>query len=97
MSSWKVMQPLIGLILSRSTPILILAIGMYLAATCNLYFALNEKIRGLPTTWSCAEIDETLSVAEEIEFLIKLNKLECGTRAVALLLGHMIELIQPIL
>jgi hypothetical protein len=92
-----VIQPLIGFILSRSTPILILAIGIYLAATCNLYFALNERMRDLPTTWSCAEINETLGIAEEIEFFIKLNKLEGGTRAITLLLGHVIELIQPIL
>jgi hypothetical protein len=100
MSSWKVIQPLMGLILSRSTPILILAIGIYFAATWSLY---DESIMRmfwcafLPTTWCGAEIDEALGRAEEVEFLIQLDKLERGTRAVTLLLGHVIELIQPVL
>ena len=35
-SHWKVTQPWMGLMGSRSTPILMEALGMYLAATCNL-------------------------------------------------------------
>lgn len=41
MSHWKVTQPLIAGIWSRSTPILILAIGMYLAQT----YSLHKQIR----------------------------------------------------
>jgi hypothetical protein len=51
----------------------------------------------LPTTWGSAEIDQALSRAEEVEFLVKLNELECGSGAVTLLLCHVIELIKPIL
>ena len=41
MSAVNVRHPLIGLIASKSTPIFMLAIGIYLAATYNL---LNMKI-----------------------------------------------------
>ena len=51
----------------------------------------------LPTTRSSAQIDQALSRAEEVEFLIKLDELESGSGAVTLLLGHMIELIKPVL
>ena len=55
-SQIKDLQPGIGFMGSRSTPILILDIGMYFSATYNLRY---EKI---PTTRSGTKIDQDIGV-----------------------------------
>ena len=51
-------------------------------------------IKDLPATWCCAKIDQTFGVGQEIVFFVQLNKFKSGTGAVAMLLGHIIELIK---
>lgn len=66
------MTALIG---TRSTPILMLATGIYLAATCNLSYTKLTMIH-LPTTRGSAEIYQAFGIRKEVIFLVKLNQLE---------------------
>lgn len=45
----------------------------------------------LPTARGGTKIDQYFRIGQKVEFLIELNQLERGTRAIAILFGHMIE------
>ena len=48
----------------------------------------------LPTTWCSAEINDDLGSTEEVILLVELDELEGSTGSVAVLLGHVIVLVQ---
>ena len=50
-----------------------------------------------PAAGGGAEVEHAAGAVEEPELVVELEELEGGARAVALLLGEMVELVQPLL